>query len=609
VKSKTGSLLYSQLSSQQKLVLSKESADVLVADQFGSFTGPKENLPNFQKALSILRIVVEGFAIAEAIVVGYIRVCNGQSIKSKGVYRILVTNLNFGFLQFLREKGSTDIAVVQIDTEMVSDFLLWLKSGERGLSDGTAKQYFSIFRRILERLREERYKLAADLSFPRNPFPDAHSSVKKTRRLDDITYGKVIRACMSEIDLQLNVLLPAWESWDSDEMVEPDDTKKGSGRYSDIRAVWTWVRRNVPAGTLLPTLEDIEKTHPDVSDAVQNHRASNVTRPFYPSPEGIFPFILLLFVYTFANAEPLFGLLQSGVDEQEVMGIRRTVLDLYKNRSDTYQRTFAKDESDRFSPEQLLKVIERWTGHIRPLAGSHPQHIFLFATNRRRVRGFCTIEHDGVSSDVAWNAAVGRFCSKYDLPKIQTRIVRTTGLDVTRELHDDDILAVSAVAGTKAGATLEFHYEGEPTKLRRAEKLLPVMVAYERWAYLGGKPDTRRTPGDSDVLAATPGWGCLDPFASPIPGEREGRSCQAMGRCPACPLGFLDLTSPYALARAVQLADELKAARYYLDHSRWKAAYERALQYLLKKWLPAFTSPEVIEAAKKFSLSPIGRVE
>ncbi|RQU47864.1 hypothetical protein DF147_09555 [Burkholderia cenocepacia] len=360
---------------------------------------------------------------------------------------------------------------------------------------------------------------------------------------------------------------------------------------------------------ILPMLAEIELDSPNQAGAIRKHSVPAVTLPFYPSPEFLFPFVLLLFIYTFANAGPLFSLTGASVKEQEVMGVKRIVLDLYKERSDTYQRSFAKDENDRFSPGQLLEVIERWTRNIRGFAGPHAEHVFVFVTKERTVRGFFTGSVDGRSSDVVWNTAVKKFCKKYGLPKILLRVIRTTGLDVTRELHDDDILAVSAVAGTKAGATLEFHYESEPTKVRRQEKLLPVMIAYERWAYLDGKPDTRRTPDDTDMLAATPGWGCLDPFASPIPGEVEGRTCQAFGRCPGCELGFVDLTSPYALARAVQLADELKAARYYLDYGRWKSAYKKALLYLLKRWLPAFSSPEVVEAAKRISLSPIGRVE
>ncbi|CAB3809059.1 hypothetical protein LMG28614_06941 [Paraburkholderia ultramafica] len=263
-----------------------------------------------------------------------------------------------------------------------------------------------------------------------------------------------------------------------------------------------------------------------------------------------------------------------------------------------------------FSPSSLLKIVSRWTARIRNcVKPEHARHAYIFVTHEGAVRGYRTGEYDGIDSDQVWLQAERKFKSKYNLPPITLRQVRATGLDMVREVTGDDILAVQAAGGQQAQTTIDIYYRGAPAKRRGEEKLLKVMIAYSRWACTGGYPDVRGFPEAADVLAATPGWMCFDPFDSPIPGEIEGRACQAFGRCPACEFAFVDITSPYALARLIQLADELKAARFYLEYPRWKAAYERGLEMLLKRWIPAFKSGDLRKRASRIELGPIGRVE
>ncbi|AVK72188.1 hypothetical protein BJN34_0060 [Cupriavidus necator] len=146
-------------------------------------------------------------------------------------------------------------------------------------------------------------------------------------------------------------------------------------------------------------------------------------------------------------------------------------------------------------------------------------------------------------------------------------------------------------------------------KRRRHEKLSEVMLAQERFYSSDGRRDIRGEPDDIDIGAATPGWACHDPFDSPIPGEVKGRLCQGFGRCPACEMGNLDTTSGYALARVLQLTEEVAKAQSYLEAPRWHAAFEEVSKKLREKWIPSFVDPAVIEAASRLNLGPIGRLE
>jgi hypothetical protein len=365
------------------------------------------------------------------------------------------------------------------------------------------------------------------------------------------------------------------------------------------------------AKPIVPSFDELKLANKDVRDAILYcHGLPAITRPLYPPPEDAFAFALLQAIYTHSNTGPLLSFQCDAIEEKDVLGVTRAVFNIDKNRSHLrYRRSFAIQEDDPLSPQEVHKLMARWTGPIRELAGEHGGHAYLFVTKERVVRGFLTSAFDGTDSDQCWKNAAKNFAKKYGLPPISISVVRTTGLDIVREIWGDDLRAVQAAGGQLAAATIELHYEGGSAKRRRQEKLVQVMVTQERWAHSSGRPDMRGAPEAADNLAATPGWHCFDPFDSPMPGEQSGRACRAFGGCPACPLAFVDLASAYALARLIQLAEELKAARFYLPSERWEAACKDGLEALHAVWIPLFTDPEVRRAAERLELELIGEVE
>lgn len=130
----------------------------------------------------------------------------------------------------------------------------------------------------------------------------------------------------------------------------------------------------------------------------------------------------------------------------------------------------------------------------------------------------------------------------------------------------------------------------------------------ERFVRSGGRSHVRGAPQPVDAACATPGWGCLDPYNSPIPGQIKGKLCEGFGLCPACALGLLNHESPYCVARAIQLRNEVDEAHNYMNFSRWKAVYEPVRQKLDKVWLP-LVSMDVLGKARELNLGPIGRLE
>ncbi len=94
----------------------------------------------------------------------------------------------------------------------------------------------------------------------------------------------------------------------------------------------------------------------------------------------------------------------------------------------------------------------------------------------------------------------------------------------------------------------------------------------------GGAVDpTHRLRGES-VEAATPGFGCLDPFHSPMPGQKEGRPCTAYGQCPDCQLATTNTQVPANLVRIKQMEAEYVDAANYLAPHYWRDKYSQHLR-------------------------------
>jgi hypothetical protein len=259
----------------------------------------------------------------------------------------------------------------------------------------------------------------------------------------------------------------------------------------------------------------------------------------------------------------------------------------------------------------LLEFLEEWTQGIRELAlPEYARHVFIFvSTNKDKVRGFNTAQSAGRSSDSSFSFATTKFLERHGLSRITSKVIRVTGLDEVREQSDEDPRAVKTAAGHKSSAMGDTAYSTTKDKRRNQERLAGPMATQNRWVTSDGRIDPRGRPPQADLYAATPGWHCWDPYDSPMPGEKKGALCEAFGHCPKCPLAALDSMSPYALARAMQLAEELRQAQLYLPAKRWSSAWSPALKRLVDFWIPAFTSQEVRERAKVIRIRPIGRVE
>ncbi|EIP88642.1 hypothetical protein A33K_14742 [Burkholderia humptydooensis MSMB43] len=576
-----------------------------------SYIGKKENLPFFEKALTNVRISFSGLACADEFIAAFVLWCNSGKRKAKRNFETGQSQVFKGWVTFLWKRGLQELPTHEITRSTTDDFILYLKK-ESGLAYDTQRRYWGIVRQFLEEMRKNvdlRRRLSPDLSWQNRPYPRSAGDKNSAEALDAVTLGGLLRACRQEATETIRDFWPLRAVITGRKPYLPDETRRGRGRYAAIEAcVWRLKERHMP---LIPQQVELNRIDRDLGHAIQNiHGLHRVTLPFYPTPERLIPFVLLHAIYTFGNTGPLLGMRLRQITHKEVLGVKRIVYRFVKHRAKKqYLRSFAHQDDDPLSPAKLHEFVVAWTSRIREHAGIFANNLYVFVTRERVVRGFLTGEQSGSDSDQCWKYALNEFLKRHSLPKITISNLRATGLDIVRVLSGDDLRAVKAAGGQESAQVIRDHYEGVPAQGRRQEALGEVMTTMEGWIITEGRIDPRGAPTYSDILAATPGWHCADPFDSPIPGEVKGRRCQAFGRCPGCGLGTVNKFSAYSLARTLQLLEEVKAAREYLDTPRWNEAYKEVQIALQEKWIPSFTDKDIWDAASKLSLNPIGWLE
>lgn len=607
---------YKQITDVQRNALHDERPIVVLEEQINSFIGPRDNLPFFRKEIAKFRKTVEGWCSAPEFIYAFMKHCNEPKKRiAKRAYEASHSQFKNGFAKFLNQEKFTAFSISDFDAAFIKKYIFWLKTynvSERVgvLSPNTQRKYYGILVNLLNIMRESKsaaHFFSDSLSFPDNPFVRAHAATKQTETVDDFIWKRIILACRQDVREIYDSVLSGWELLDGEEIL-PDDTARGRGRYAYRGAALWRIKHLFP--TLIPKPSDMKIIDRDLKDSILYiHKQDSITRPFYPLVKDIVPFILLQAIYSLANTGGLRSMKWEQISEIDVLGVRRVLYSIEKERGTSYGRSFVVQSDDIFSPFRLHEFIKRWTSKIRLLAKNFEDNVYIFVAQSRRIRAFHSSADTGVDSDSSWNSAMKQFMKRHSLPHFTLKVIRNTGLDVIRELTNDDMRAVQGAGGQTSIGVLELHYDGSAAKRRRQEDLVGVMTLQERRIRSGGRIDPRFSPKSEDIFAATPGWGCNDIYNSPIPGQTEGTPCAAFGRCPACPLTYLNNSSSYSLARVLQLAEEIRKAQTYLDARRWSEAYEPVLKALVDRWIPSFDNKEVRDGAAKIVLNSIGRLD
>ncbi|ANC86677.1 hypothetical protein A7E77_07085 [Sphingomonas sp. NIC1] len=454
----------------------------------------------------------------------------------------------------------------------------------------------SVIQYVLDALltsRKWKGELANDLDFISNPYPGMHLRSGHVDILDDATLEKLY--VVAADDCEKSIL-----RWRDDEATIARLRNEGVA-VRDIRgdphrcAAHILNRYELP----LPTYARLPQQDA-YAEEIPTELYRSMQELLYPDFDELLPFVLLITLMFAFNPGVVLHMTHSDYDDDDTLfGRERIRLKPFKPRANKNQISIVLATDDLDNPRTILRHLESRTAYLRPnLRKEFADRVFIrFSPGNRRISPV-QLTDDGVRKSIE------RFCKKHELDIFQLQQIRPTTLDLVHEVSGGNLLSMTQVANHVHAATTLGHYARTAFHRRNEEMLANGMQQLDRKYLSDGRIDVAsRHRLRSDLGSATPGFACLDPYASPFDKPRpqdggtsgpraRGRLCQAYGKCPMCPLAMIDPTSPETYAYLYKLREAIEEARGRLGApwiSRWQIVSEK-----LTLWARLFRDKDVI---------------
>ncbi|WOD16954.1 hypothetical protein [Paraburkholderia kirstenboschensis] len=551
--------------------------------------------------------------------------------------------LRNGIVEFLNSEGLLEIGLDKFCSDIIPHFETWLNQQKDGVSrwsESTRAENYLYVKTVFEKIASDSHWKSSIPQRPRfksNPWPHRTRSVKKKEILDDDLATRIRVASIDEI---VDLVRRRGEIQRIIEEDEVDSNSKKNDGYHTLR------RDREYEKIVLDIYREILKSPTIHSDCFPdtyryilskyNTTISEIRGLIFPRPEGLVPFVLLMALALSYNASTVLDArlgdftvvreLSSYLvffndepqpdDENESGDAPEAVDDdieadllanAFKPRSHKRQPVYIPIDNEPDNPYFMYGYLLNWTSNLRSFSYfGVSDKLFIFSTPKSKngISSFTGL--DGTATPQGWADALRRFRERHDLEHFTLDMLRPTSLDVTFEEFNGDIRLASIQGNHTHIDTTSRSYRSDAEKKRQYERLGAVHSRRDRWRKTDGKIDPRDHPEEFDVDCATPGWTCADPYDSPY--TTKGELCEGYGRCPACPLGGVNLNSPLSCAYTLGLLEAIDNAQRSLDPKTWLQRWLPVKQRLVEKWIPSF-SERAIREAKQVDIPPMPRPE
>ena len=518
---------------------------------------------------------------------------------------VYAQHLKYGFVTWLRDVEKIIPGLRQIDEALLARFAEWI--GTVG-SDGyvaNRKHRQSFMAGIEQPLRRLQLsdtwagRLSPELKLLSDPFGAAGDERRSTGSTRPATKNVIGRASyeslwneaatrVEEDFRRYDASLATLERLEESGIVP---SSPGAAAATSIEAYAAWLLQAHPT-TVIPSYS-IASRVAAYKHAVPRAVHEAAERLIYPRLELLLPYIYLTTAFFALNAEVALGMSIDDYRLDEVPGgSRRLRIFPDKPRGDGRQRHAVAETEDRENPARFLPFLERRTRYLRRLAprGATRNAFLYFDHGDRQVRSIekTTVYFGVLMKEFGKSAQV--------VEPISLNKLRLTTLDVVHEITNGDIVAVRAMARHKTTSTTHLDYRTEAMRNRYEELQGEALAEWHRFWGSGGKVDVASRPPKLSRTAATPGYGCLDPKDSPIPGQEEGKLCQAYGQCPICPYAIVFHRSPHAYRCHLALLERLEEAELALDGRAYLARWAEVKIALVTDHLLRFDDATILAA-------------
>jgi hypothetical protein len=517
-----------------------------------------------------------------------------------------------------------EFSLANVTTPLVNGFVKWLNrmdpsTNTEVLAVNTRVKALGTLRMIIEEARRGNWakQVPGDLAIPERVWPGFSRQHTPTEIIPLEAFSRIYQACVAEVTETMEKYENGQRLIEATRSLPPDQIQRKQA-YSDLGIRLATINAEFP--TLLPRSHSSRDTSRSVrilTAAIVMYGGIKAHAPyFYPSPRALVPFALLLAIHTAYNTATILPLEVHDVREVDIFGEIKTSFEPPEDDSEVPQKRtrFAGPKgrsrnkrqkrttpvtSDPDNPAVLLKFLRRWTARIRPIASPHEQSrvlLFLPEVKSRTVVGFGSTRLNAASC-TNWQLALKNFQEAHGLQKFTLREIRSSCLDQANLVFNGDLRAMLVVGGEGSMDVVNQHYTSDGARQRNDERLGGAVNLMLRDRANHGRSDARRASElGVDLGAATPGWGCLDPYESPIPGQVPGRLCQAYGLCPICPLAQINPKSPLSCYYAYDLLARIDEAREELGPGNWLQKWGPVRTKLSAYWLPLFSNEVSSEA-------------
>ena len=493
-------------------------------------------------------------------------------------------------LKFLAlREGGTDIRADEIDESLLKEFKAWLDDpSSEGFSPSKITRRIKIqevqlvLRQLMESPKWGRPAVAQPKA-ARKPLSKANREIQHTEILDDAALEVLYVAAAADCEEIIKRCREEQSRLSAVTSREVDLAE--AGRDAFHCAAYMLAHFEQP----LPPRWKLIRMWVEYERAIPAETYAAMQQLLYPDLDELLPFILLLTVMFAFNPGVVLNMTHDDYEEEQLFGRERIRLKPFKPRAHRNQVSTVLATDDLDNPRTIFKHLKERCARVRSRVDpNYFNQIFL---------RFSPEQNCGVAvtmSDKPMREAIDSFCNRHGLDPFQLRQIRPTTLDLVHEISGGNLLAMQQVANHQDPETTREYYTGSAFQRRGEEMLAAGMEHLARKVRTGGAVDpTTRHRLQSDLAVATPGFTCLDPMDSPMPGERKGALCGAYGRCPICPHATIDSKSAQAFAYLIKLRDALDEAAERLEGVAWLARWAPVKEKILTLWVPAFQDEEV----------------
>ena len=489
--------------------------------------------------------------------------------------RVSYKDLKLGFGNFLVQRKAsglpTPACLTEIDSPLLADFVTWQNKQINPRNAQPWTKATKIHRnRSVQALLVHAGKVLdgvkADI-VPRNPWGNETAKPAGTTPLEEEKLRQLGQWCESktlQLIAEVSPLLDALDAWDPKQKLYSHSTSSAA-----IHLIRHY-EGSIPQRKFIVKDEEVSWR---LREFVANEGLRNILRCVGPTCRDLMAPLYFLAIHSAYNEQTLREMWLSDYWIDPVLGALILIMHPYKTRAGTIQPRSWVLTDDGLHPATVLAFIERWTKRLRDVCPPAIANDLFLYLPRNRTETDCVRSLSSKSVHGDFSNAQLIVAKAIGTTYVGFRRIRLACAELVGEGSGGDPLMISAVLGHKSVLTEGPSYTTAGTRLSKMTSMASALVARQRHLETEGRYDPRDLPGDDEVSGVTPGFSCLDPMDSPMPGQVKGRACTAFPWCPACPLGQLIKHRARALACLWQLRDGLIQAESALGLPRWTKRY------------------------------------